>query len=125
MKIEEGAPIVAVPGVDRLYHLPAPTRITRHRGGRYTYRLERALAKVVLDKWPTLCGLEGDMLALGGPMRDRKCCTVCAARNQAAALLVTGEYALDYRAPGPPRAPKPTPAGYEPHGMGPLRRSRR
>jgi hypothetical protein len=65
MRVEIGAPVVLVDGVDRLWHLPGP---------------EPA------EHWqprPTLCGLAGDEFAYRSVVRDRKLCSVCRARLRA------------------------------------------
>lgn len=63
MRVEVGAPIVLVAGVEQFWHLPrrnAPS-----------------------DTW-TVCGLEGLEYAYAGPLIRRRLCPVCSARGPAA-----------------------------------------
>jgi hypothetical protein len=97
VKLDEGAPVVAVLGVDALYHLPAPERHERQRRswghvGVVARPLASAVALDVFDDWPTLCGLAGALFVLGGPMRDRRCCAICRVRSTSGYLTVEGVY---------------------------------
>lgn len=74
MRIEVGAPVVLVRGVDDLWHLPAERRLGRE------LPLADAEARGLAADWPTLCGLPGDLYRFVPFLRNRRLCAVCRTR---------------------------------------------
>lgn len=78
MRVEIGAPIVLVPGVDALWHvrsdddLPALTAVRA---------IERVAGHRLAEPVATLCGLVGSTYSYSGPIRRRRCCGVCLRRS--------------------------------------------
>lgn len=57
MKVELGAPIIVVPAVETLWHIPVQP--DDH------------------DEVQTLCGLTGTLWSYAASLRERRCCFVC------------------------------------------------
>lgn len=76
MRIEIGAPVVLVQGVDSLWHLPVLDD------------LGQAMAHGSTECWPTLCGLDGGVYAYGPLVRRQlRMCGVCLRRSPAEHLI--------------------------------------
>lgn len=69
MRVELEAPVVLVPGVDALWHIPR-----RWAPGGWGAPATRE----------ALCGLHGDIYVYGGLVRERRACAVCRTRNEGA-----------------------------------------